>query len=298
MMYHESVLLKESVEYLSVKKDGLYVDATFGAGGHSRLIAENLKTGHVYGFDQDLDAINNFSGHSNITLIRSNFRFIKNFLRYHEALPVDGILADLGISSHHIEVPERGFSFRFDAPLDMRMNTLSKISAWNVVNEYERDKIIKIFKEYGEIPQADRIVSAIEKERNNKKIDTTFELASIINKFSKPGRENSLLAQVFQAIRIEVNNEMDALSEFLEQSYDCLKSGGRLVIISYHSLEDRMVKSFFRKQAEGNDFNKTIMGQKNLLWKDISRGAITPSEDEIKNNPRSRSAKMRVGEKI
>lgn len=297
-MYHESVLLKESVEYLSVKKDGLYVDATFGAGGHSRLIAENLKTGHVYGFDQDLDAINNFSGHSNITLIRSNFRFIKNFLRYHEALPVDGILADLGISSHHIEVPERGFSFRFDAPLDMRMNTLSKISAWNVVNEYERDKIIKIFKEYGEIPQADRIVSAIEKERNNKKIDTTFELASIINKFSKPGRENSLLAQVFQAIRIEVNNEMDALSEFLEQSYDCLKSGGRLVIISYHSLEDRMVKSFFRKQAEGNDFNKTIMGQKNLLWKDISRGAITPSEDEIKNNPRSRSAKMRVGEKI
>lgn len=297
-MYHESVLLKESVEYLSVKKDGLYVDATFGAGGHSRLIAENLKTGHVYGFDQDLDAINNFSGHSNITLIRSNFRFIKNFLRYHKALPVDGILADLGISSHHIEVPERGFSFRFDAPLDMRMNTLSKISAWNVVNEYERDKIIKIFKEYGEIPQADRIVSAIEKERNNKKIDTTFELANIVNKFSKPGRENSLLAQVFQAIRIEVNNEMDALSEFLEQSYDCLKSGGRLVIISYHSLEDRMVKSFFRKQAEGNDFNKTIMGQKNLLWKDISRGAITPSEDEIKNNPRSRSAKMRVGEKI
>jgi 16S rRNA (cytosine1402-N4)-methyltransferase len=297
-MYHESVLLKESVEYLSVKKDGLYVDATFGAGGHSRLIAENLKTGHVYGFDQDLDAINNFSGHSNITLIRSNFRFIKNFLRYYDALPVDGILADLGISSHHIEVPERGFSFRFDAPLDMRMNAQSKVSAWNVVNEYERDKIVKIFKKYGEIPQAERIVSAIEKERNDNKINTTFELASSVNKFSKPGRENSLLAQVFQAIRIEVNREMDALDEFLKQSYDCLKSGGRLVIISYHSLEDRMVKSFFREQAEGNDFNKTIMGQKNLLWKDISRGAITPSEDEIKNNPRSRSAKMRVGEKI
>jgi len=298
MTHHESVLLNECIEYLSVKADGRYVDATFGAGGHSMLIAQKLKSGMVYGFDQDEDAVKGFAGHPNITVIRSNFRFLKNFLRYHNAFPVDGILADLGISSHHIETPERGFSFRFDAPLDMRMNNASEFNAQQLIATYSVEEITRVFRNYGEVDQAWKMALTIEKARSEKPIETTFQLAAIVNKFARPGRENSLLAQVFQAIRIEVNHEMDALQEFLQQSYECLKPGGRLVIIAYHSLEDRMVKSFFKQQKTNDSFAENIMGRKDLMWKDISRGAIVPSEEELVKNPRSRSAKLRVGEKI
>jgi len=298
MTHHESVLLQESVDYLAVKNDGRYADATFGAGGHSLLIAKQLKTGHVYGFDQDEDAVNGFHGHPNITVIRSNFRFIHNFLRYYEALPVDGILADLGISSHHIETPQRGFSFRFDAPLDMRMNTASDFNAQQIVAQYSVEDLTRVFRNYGEVDQAWKIANAIEKARNEKTVQTTFQLAEIISKFARAGRENSLMAQVFQALRIEVNHEMDALQEFLDQSYKCLRPGGRLVIIAYHSLEDRMVKAFFKTQKSNDSFAQNIMGQKDLMWKDISRGAITPSNEELTKNPRSRSARLRVAEKI
>jgi len=298
MTHHESVLLKESIEYLAVQSGGRYVDATFGAGGHSKLIASKLKTGMVYGFDQDEDAINGFEGQPNITVIRSNFRFIRNFLRFYNALPVDGILADLGISSHHIETPERGFSFRFDAPLDMRMNNASELNARQVVNEYSVEELTRIFRTYGESDQAWKIANAIAKSRSIKPINSTFDLASILQSFARPGRENSLLAQIFQAIRIEVNREMEALEEFLQHSYTCLKPGGRLVVISYHSLEDRMVKNFFKEQKSHDAFAETIMGRKDMKWKDISRGAIVPPEEEIARNPRSRSAKLRVGEKI
>jgi len=298
MTHHESVLLKECVEYLAVQSGGRYVDATFGAGGHSKLIASQLKTGMVYGFDQDEDAVNGFEGHPNITVIRSNFRFLRNFLRYYEALPVDGILADLGISSHHIETPERGFSFRFDAPLDMRMNNASELNARQVVNEYSVEELTRIFRTYGESDQAWKIANAIVKTRIKKAIESTFDLAAILQSFARPGRENSLMAQIFQAIRIEVNKEMEALEEFLQQSYTCLKPGGRLVIISYHSLEDRMVKTFFKEQKTNDAFAETIMGRKDLMWKDISRGAIVPTPEEIARNPRSRSAKLRVGEKL
>lgn len=298
MNYHESVLLNESVAYLSVKSDGKYADATFGGGGHSRLIADQLKTGMVYGFDQDQDALNAFTGHPNITVIRSNFRFIRNFLRFYNALPVDGIIADLGISSHHIETPGRGFSFRFDAPLDMRMNTAAEFNARQLIAEYSIEELTRIFRTYGEVDQAWKIANAIEKERTEKPVETTFQLAAIVNSFARPGRENSLLAQVFQAIRIEVNHEMEALEDFLNQSYECLKPGGRLAIISFHSLEDRMVKAFFKTPKTQDSFAENIMGRKDLMWKDISRGAIAPTEEEIAKNPRSRSARLRVGEKI
>jgi len=298
MTHHESVLLRESVEYLAVKNDGRYADATFGAGGHSLLIAKQLTSGHVYGFDQDEDAVNGFPGHPNITVIRSNFRFIRNFLRYYDALPVDGILADLGISSHHIETPERGFSFRFDAPLDMRMNTASEFNAQQLIAGYSVEELTRVFRNYGEVDQAWKIANAIEKARREKPVETTFQLADIVNRFARPGRENSLMAQVFQALRIEVNHEMEALEEFLNQSYECLRPGGRLVVISYHSLEDRMVKAFFKSQKSNDSFAENIMGRKDLMWKDISRGAIAPSEEELVKNPRSRSAKMRVAEKI
>lgn len=298
MTHHVSVLLKESIDYLSVKADGRYADVTFGAGGHSLLIAKQLTTGHVYGFDQDEDSVSGFEGHPNITVIRSNFRFLRNFLRYYDALPVDGILADLGISSHHIETPERGFSFRFDAPLDMRMNTASEFNAQQIIAEYSTEEITRVLRNYGEVDQAWKIANAIVKARTEKQVKTTFQLVDILSRFARPGRENSLFAQVFQALRIEVNHEMEALSEFLKQSYDCLKPGGRLVIISYHSLEDRMVKSFLKSQKTNDSFAENIMGRKDLMWKDISRGALTPSEEELNENPRSRSAKLRVAEKI
>lgn len=298
MTHHVSVLLKESIDYLSVKSDGRYADVTFGAGGHSLLIAKQLTTGHVYGFDQDEDSVNGFEGHPNITVIRSNFRFLRNFLRYYDALPVDGILADLGISSHHIETPERGFSFRFNAPLDMRMNTASEFNAQQIIADYSTEEITRVLRNYGEVDQAWKIANAIVKARVEKQVETTFQLVDILSRFARPGRENSLFAQVFQALRIEVNHEMEALSEFLKQSYDCLKPGGRMVVISYHSLEDRMVKSFFKSQKSNDSFAENIMGRKDLMWKDISRGALTPSEEELNENPRSRSAKLRVAEKI
>lgn len=298
MTHHESVLLHESVEYLAVEPTGKYADVTFGAGGHSMLIAQQLTTGRVFGFDQDSDSVEGFPGHPNITVIRSNFRFLKNFLRYHDALPIDGILADLGISSHHIETPERGFSFRFDAPLDMRMNTASNLTAKQILNEYSHEDLTRIFRDYGEAEQPHKLAGAILTARTSKEIHTTFELANIARRFARPNKENTYLAQVFQAIRIEVNQEMQVLEEFLQQAYECLKPGGRLVVIAYHSLEDRMVKNFFKSTHPTDSFNENIMGRKDFLWKNISGSAIVPSAEELERNPRSRSAKLRVAAKI
>lgn len=298
MAVHVSVLLKESVDYLAIEPNGKYVDATFGSGGHSREIASRLSQGHVYAFDQDSDASDSFSGAEKITLIRSNFRFLSNFLRYHHALPVNGILADLGISSHHIETPERGFSFRFDAPLDMRMNVLSKKTAHDVVNSYSVEELTRIFRQYGEIAKAFNLAKAIEKQRMHKSVNTTFELAGIAQNFTQKNKENSFLAQVFQAIRIEVNQELEVLEQFLNQAYECLIPGGRLVVISYHSLEDRMIKNFFKSVLPSDSFSENIMGTRNFRWNNITSGADTPTEAEIIQNPRSRSAKLRAAEKI
>lgn len=298
MAVHVSVLLKESVDYLAIEPNGRYVDATFGSGGHSREIASRLESGHVYAFDQDADASDGFEGAEKITLIRSNFRFLSNFLRYHQAIPVNGILADLGISSHHIETPERGFSFRFDAPLDMRMNVLSQKTAHDVVNNYTLEELTGIFKKYGEIDKAYHLAKSIEKQRIQKPIDSTFDLANIARVFAQKNKENSFLAQVFQAIRIEVNQELEVLEQFLNQAYECLQPGGRLVVISYHSLEDRMVKNFFKSALPSDSFSENIMGKRNYRWNSITSGADTPSEAEILQNSRSRSAKLRVAEKI
>ncbi len=298
MTKHESVLLHECIEWLNIRPDGIYVDATFGAGGHSLLMASKLSTGKVFGFDQDEDSVIGFPGHPSIVTVRSNFRFIRHFLKYYQALPVDGILADLGISSHHIDSPDRGFSFRFDAPLDMRMNQASGKTAADVVNNNGAEHLSEIFRKYGEIDQAFRIAGAVVKARENGPIKTTFELAEIVTRFARPGRENSLLAQVFQAIRIEVNQEMSVLEEFLNQAYHCLRPGGRLVILSYHSLEDRMVKNFFRKERETDAFSRQVMGKRDMLWKNLTGTAIVPSTEELTRNPRSRSAKLRAAEKI
>lgn len=294
MTEHESVLLNESVGWLNVRPDGRYVDATYGAGGHSRLIASKLQNGMLYSFDQDADAIPDHAEENRITLVRSNFRFIRNFLKYYKALPVDGILADLGISSHHINTPERGFSFRFDAPLDMRMNIKSDKTAAEIVNTATEEELFRIFKEYGEAENALRLAKAIVISRTGKEIQTTFELAGIAKKFTKPGHENAYLAKVFQALRIEVNQELSALDEFLQQAYDCLRPGGRLVIIAYHSLEDRRVKQFFKRTKDSDLFSSAIMGQRELFWKILTPAAIVPSDEEIERNPRSRSAKLRV----
>jgi 16S rRNA (cytosine1402-N4)-methyltransferase len=296
--YHVSVLLKEAVEALDIKKDGIYVDLTFGGGGHSKEILKALSGGKLFAFDKDADANQNKLNDAGFELIKQDFRFFKNYLKFYKINQVDGILADLGVSSHQFDEAERGFSIRFDAPLDMRMDNKQVLTAKKIINEYEAVALAKVFRNYGELNNAMAIANAIDKKRAEKPIETTGELIECIKHFVPAFKSNKFLAQVFQALRIEVNQEMKALEEMLVQTTDALKQGGRLVIISYHSLEDRMVKNFMKSGNLKGDVEKDFFGRAIVPFKPISRKPIIPTEEEIELNPRARSAKMRIIEKL
>lgn len=297
MEYHNPVLLKETVDGLNIKPDGVYVDVTFGGGGHSREIMRRLgPNGKLFAFDQDADALANAIDDSRFTLINENFRFIKRFLRFHGVKEVDGILGDLGVSSHQFDVAERGFSTRFDAELDMRMNQNDAISAYNVVNEYSEADLRKIFAEYGELTTAKGLANAIVTARNEHPIKNTEELKKVLSRFLPAHKSNKILAQIYQAIRIEVNQEMEVLKEFLEQSLEILKPEGRLSVISYHSLEDRLVKRFMKNGLFEGEPERDFFGRFEVPFKLIGK-MIVPSEAEIKENNRARSAKLRIAEK-
>jgi len=299
MAYHVPVLLAESIEGLNITPNGVYVDLTFGGGGHSSAILEKLgKKGRLIAFDQDEEAQQNALDDKRFMLIRSNFRYFRNFLRYHGIEQVNGILADLGVSSHHLDSPQRGFSFRFEGPLDMRMNRNAKLTAQKVVNDYPIEELTRILKLYGEVQGAGKIASVIAKARENQKIETADQLLEILKPLLPFKIQNKVLAQVFQAIRIEVNREMENLEAMLESSSKCLVPGGRLVVISYHSLEDRMVKNYLRYgNTEGTD-SKDLMGNRNVPFEQVNKKVITPSDEECKVNNRARSAKLRIGKRI
>lgn len=297
MEYHNPVLLKETVDGLNIKPDGVYVDVTFGGGGHSREIMRRLgPNGKLFAFDQDTDALANAIDDERFTLINENFRFIKRFLRFHGVKEVDGILGDLGVSSHQFDVAERGFSTRFDAELDMRMNQNDAISAYHVVNEYEENDLRRIFAEYGELTTAKGLANAIVTARKEQPIRNTEQLKKVLSKFLPAHKSNKILAQIYQAIRIEVNQEMEVLKEFLEQSLEILKPGGRLSVISYHSLEDRLVKRFMKNGMFEGEPERDFFGRFEVPFKLIGK-MIVPSEAEIKANNRARSAKLRIAEK-
>lgn len=297
--YHIPALLHESIEGLDIKPDGTYVDVTFGGGGHSKEILSRLgENGKLFGFDQDEEAYENVLHDDRFVFVRSNFRYLNNFLQYYQVEKVDGILADLGVSSHHFDDEARGFSFRYDSQLDMRMNQSAKQTAADILNNYEEDDLSKLFYQYGELRLSRKIASAIVFERQKKPITTVNEFLEIMNRFTQRDKEKKILAQAFQALRIEVNQELDALSEMLQQSVELLTVGGRLSVISYHSLEDRIVKNFFRSgNIEGN-IEKDFYGNPLTNLKIINRKVIIPTEEEQRLNPRSRSAKLRIAEKI
>jgi 16S rRNA (cytosine1402-N4)-methyltransferase len=297
MEYHNPVLLKETVDGLNINPDGVYVDVTFGGGGHSKEILSRLgSNGKLFGFDQDEDAWLNALPDERFTLIKENFRYIKRFLRFHGIKQVDGILADLGVSSHQFDVPERGFSTRFDADLDMRMSKKNDLDAYKVINEYDDANLKRVFLDYGELKIAPALARTIIKAREQKSIDTTDELKLILQQFLPDQFKNKILAQIYQAIRIEVNQEMDVLKEFLEQSLDILKPEGRLSVISYHSLEDRLVKRFMKNGMFEGEPEKDFFGNFSVPFKLIGK-LIVPTEEEIKINNRARSAKLRIAEK-
>jgi 16S rRNA (cytosine1402-N4)-methyltransferase len=297
--YHIPALLHESVDGLNIQPNGTYVDVTFGGGGHSKEILSRLGDGgRLYGFDQDEEAYRNVLDDKRFVFVRSNFRYLNNFLQYYEIEKVDGILADLGVSSHHFDDEERGFSFRFDSQLDMRMNRSAKQTAADVLNNYEEEQLSNLFYLYGELRMARKIASAIVFARQKKPIETVNEFLEIMDRFAYRDKEKKVLAQAFQALRIEVNQELDALSEMLQQSVEYLSVGGRLCVISYHSLEDRMVKNFFRSGNIEGKIEKDFYGNPLSNLKIINRKVIVPSDDEQRLNPRSRSAKLRIAEKI
>jgi 16S rRNA (cytosine1402-N4)-methyltransferase len=298
MRYHDPVLLKECIEGLSIDPAGTYVDVTFGGGGHSREILKHLTTGKLYAFDQDEDAEQNKIDDPRFVLVRQNFRYMRNYLKLYNALPVDGVLADLGISSHQIDVPERGFSTRFEGPLDMRMDQKGQVTAADVLNNYEEDRLKKMFSEYGEVHNSSTLARIIVAARAEKPIETIAELKKITSSCPKRGKENQYYAQVFQALRIEVNNEMGALKEMLMQAPDVLKKGGRLVVMSYHSLEDRLVKNFIRSGKFEGDADKDFYGNVLAPLRAVNRKLILPTEEEIVRNSRARSAKLRIAEKV
>ncbi|MEI6522719.1 MAG: 16S rRNA (cytosine(1402)-N(4))-methyltransferase RsmH [Bacteroidota bacterium] len=297
--YHQPVLLHESINWLNIQPHGVYFDVTFGGGGHSREILNRIgENGKLFSFDQDTDAVANSFNAQNFTLVQSNFKFIKQFAQYFKVDPIDGILADLGVSSHQFDTSNRGFSIRFDSKLDMRMNSNQKLGAYEVVNEYSEEALSKIIFEYGEINQSKKLSAAIVEARKKKNISTTQQLCEIAAAFTIKKEEHNFFAQLFQAIRIEVNQEIDVLKDMLLQSAQILKPGGRLVVISYHSLEDRLVKNLFKTgNLEGNG-ETDVFGNKNLVFKELTKKPITPGIDELRKNNRSRSAKLRVGEKI
>lgn len=297
-IYHSPVLLHESIKGLNIKPDGIYVDVTYGGGGHAKSILSQLNSkGKLFAFDTDPDAQTNLIEESRLVLIPENFRFINRFLRLYGVVKVDGILADLGVSSHQFDDPERGFSTRWEGRLDMRMNQNHPISAWDIINTYDEEKLNTILSEYGELHAAKAMSKAIISARNIGAIDTTDQLKKTLTKFTPKGRENKIWAQIFQAIRIEVNQELEVLKEFLVQVPDLLNEGGRLSVISYHSLEDRLVKRFIRNGMFDGEPPRDMFGNYNVPMKKIGNH-IVPTFEEIKVNNRARSAKLRIAEKI
>ncbi len=298
MEYHNPVLLHQTVDGLDIKPNGIYVDVTFGGGGHSKEILRRLgPNGKLFAFDQDEDALANALPDERFTLINENFRFIKRFLRFHGVKAVDGILADLGVSSHQFDVPERGFSTRFDAELDMRMSQKNDLNAYRVVNEYEEQDLRRVFFDYGELKNAPVLARTIVEARQHRPIKTTDELKEVLKKYLPEKVRNKILAQIYQAIRIEVNQEMDVLKEFIEQSLEILKPGGRFSVISYHSLEDRLVKRFIKNGMFEGEPERDFYGNYSVPFKTIGK-LIVPDDEEIKINNRARSAKLRIAEKI
>jgi 16S rRNA (cytosine1402-N4)-methyltransferase len=298
MEYHNPVLLKETVGGLNIKQDGVYVDVTFGGGGHSKEILESLgSNGRLIAFDQDKDALLNIIDDPRFLLISENFRFMQRFLRFHGVKAVDGILADFGVSSHQFDEPERGFSIRFDAMLDMRMNQQDVLSAHSLVNTYEEEALRQVFWQYGELRTAPVLAKTIVQARQLASIDTTFDLKTVLKKHLPKGRENKILAQIYQAIRIEVNQEIEVLKAFLLQTPSLLKTDGRLSVISYHSLEDRLVKRFIRNGLFEGEPKKDVFGNFEVPLKKVG-SLIIPTSAEIKSNNRARSAKLRIAKKV
>lgn len=304
--YHIPVLINESINGLNLKDNGIYIDATLGGGGHTSAILKQLApNAHLYSFDQDSDALHHLqSNHANdiladsrFTFIRSNFRFLKNWMRYYNINGIDGLLADLGVSSHHFDDESRGFSFRFDAPLDMRMNKQATTSAQDVVNSYSEEQLANVFYLYGELRNARQIARAIAKARTQHTIDTTTQFLEIVEPLFKREREKKDLAKLFQALRIEVNGEMTALKEMLLSATQLLKPGGRLSVITYHSLEDRIVKNVMKAGNIEGKIEQNFFGQTNTPFKIINNKVIVPTQEEQQTNPRSRSAKLRIAEK-
>lgn len=297
--YHVPALLEECIEGLCIKPDGHYIDVTFGGGGHSRAIMEKLGAkGRLMGMDQDMDAYANTLADERFTFAHGNFAYVANFARYYDMGQVDGILADLGVSFHHFDEASRGFSFRGDAPLDMRMNSGARLTAAHIVAGYDEQALTRLFTVYGELRQARRMAAAIVKRRAMAAIATTGALVEAVKPFINPAQEKKELSQVFQALRIEVNHEMDALEALLRQSIDLLKPGGRLVVLAYHSLEDRMVKNFMRSGNVDGKVEKDFYGRVVAPMRAVNRKVIVATAEEVSRNPRSRSAKLRVGEKI
>lgn len=299
LTYHTPVLLQESVNGLNIHQDGIYVDVTFGGGGHSREILSRLgNNGHLYSFDQDADSEKNIVADDRFTFVRSNFRYIRNWMRYYHVEHIDGILADLGVSSHHFDDETRGFSFRFDAPLDMRMNKRAGGTAASVLNSYTEEQLAQIFYLYGELKNARKIASAIIKARMDKPINTTSDLLMATEKLFQKEREKKEMAKMFQALRIEVNQEMGALKEMLTSATELLREGGRLSVITYHSLEDRMVKNIMKTGNPEGKVEKDFFGRSCSPFQLVNNKVIVPSSEEQQTNPRSRSAKLRIAEKV
>jgi len=298
MTYHSPVLLQECIEGLNINPEGIYVDVTFGGGGHSKEILNHLTTGKLYSFDRDVDVLENLIEDNNFKLIQTNYKNIKRFLRLEGIKKVDGILADLGVSSHQFDVPERGFSFRFDSDLDMRMNVSSELTAKTVLNDYSEEDLSNVFFNYGEIRQSRRVANLIVKHREEQEIKTTSDLVSILDGLVPEKRRNQFLSQVFQSIRIEVNDEIESLKIMLEDSVSLLNEGGRFVVMSYHSLEDRLVKNLFKRGGFSGEVEKDFFGNILKDLKEINRKVIVSSLTEQKENNRSRSVKLRIAEKV
>ncbi len=297
--YHIPALLPEAIRGLDIRPEGVYIDCTFGGGGHSRGILNALgPAGRLYGIDRDMDARANAPEDDRFAFVHSNFRYLSNWMEYHGEKEVDGILADLGVSFHHFDDGERGFSFRTDAPLDMRMNRDAGRTAADILSDYDEEQLATLFRTYTDLKHAGTLAKALVKARTDSPIDTTFRLAEVARRVIPPQKEKKDLAQVFQALRIEVNDEMGSLRGLLEESLRVLRPGGRLAVITYHSIEDRIVKNYFRSGNLTGEVEKDLFGRVSTPWKLITRTPIVPSEEEIERNPRSRSAKLRIGEKL
>jgi len=298
MMYHEPVLMKESIEGLNIRPDGIYVDLTYGGGGHAREILKHLRNGRLYAFDVDSDAGVNVITDKRFEFIRGNFRYVSNFLRYRKVNAIDGALADLGVSSHHLDDAGRGFSFRFDSTLDMRMNQEADLSAMTIINSYGKDELVRVFRGYGEVKNVEKLTEKIIASRTGKEIKTSGELIEAMGECVPRDGRHKYLARVFQALRIEVNDEINSLKDMIIAVTGLLAERGRLCIITYHSLEDRLVKNYFRSGNFEGVQESDIYGNRTVPFKQVSKGAITPGEGEIKRNNRSRSARLRIAERI